>query len=106
MIALVATEGRREWQLDAEALLGAFAQLPLILLNPLANWRAMTLHIMAGIKDLNDAVSYWRRVADLKRLPNSGVISRLLFTILWVNWTTPHLSVFSPDSVLPLRPGP
>ena len=41
----------------------------------------MTLHIMAGIKDLNDAVSYWRRVADLKRLPNSGVISRLLFTI-------------------------
>ena len=41
----------------------------------------MTLHITAGIKDLNDAVSYWRRVADLKRLPNSGVISRLLFTI-------------------------
>ena len=33
MIALVATEGRREWQLDAEALQGAFAQLPLILLN-------------------------------------------------------------------------
>jgi len=33
----------------------------------------MTLHTMAGIKDLNDAVSYWRRVANLKRLPNSGV---------------------------------